>query len=220
MSVRSLNLDQRLYDYYQSVALREPAVMAELREETARHPLAEMQIAPETAPFIQMMVKLIGARRTVELGVYTGYSALATALALPDDGHILACDVNANFTAIGQRYWKKAGIDKKIELVIAPALQTLDERIARGEAGTYDFAFVDADKPGYAAYYERLLKLLRPGGLIAFDNTLGTSGIPFIDQDTANAKAIFALNEQLRDDERVDLSMLPLGEGVTLIRKR
>jgi len=220
MSVRSLNLDQRLYDYYQSVALREPAVMAELREETARHPLAEMQIAPETAPFIQMMVKLIGARRTVELGVYTGYSALATALALPDDGHILACDVNANFTAIGQRYWKKAGIDKKIELVIAPALQTLDERIARGETGTYDFAFVDADKPGYAAYYERLLKLLRPGGLIAFDNTLGTSGIPFIDQDTANAKAIFALNEQLRDDERVDLSMLPLGEGVTLIRKR
>lgn len=220
MSVRTLNLDQRLYDYYQSVALREPAVMAELREATARHPLAEMQIAPETAPFIQMMVKLIGARRTIELGVYTGYSALATALALPDDGHILACDVNASFTAIGQRYWQQAGIHKKIELVIGPALQTLDERIARGAAGTYDFAFVDADKPGYAAYYEQLLQLLRPGGLIAFDNTLGTSGIPFIDQDTANAKAIFALNEQLRDDERVDLSMIPLGEGLTLIRKR
>lgn len=220
MSVRTLNLDQRLYDYFLSVALREPEVMVELREETARHPLAEMQIAPETAPFIQMMIKLLGARRTIELGVYTGYSALATALALPDDGHVLACDVNASFTAIGQRYWKKAGVDKKIELVIAPALQTLDERIARAEAGTYDFAFVDADKPGYAAYFDRLMKLLRPGGLIAFDNTLGTSGIPFIDQDTANAKAIFALNEQLRDDGRVDLSMVPLGEGLTLVRKR
>jgi caffeoyl-CoA O-methyltransferase len=220
MSVRTLNLDQRLYDYFLSVALREPEVMAELREETARHPLAEMQIAPETAPFIQMMIKLVGARRTIELGVYTGYSALATALALPDDGHVLACDVNASFTAIGQRYWKQAGVDKKIELVIAPALQTLDERIARGEAGTYDFAFVDADKPAYAGYFERLMKLLRPGGLIAFDNTLGTSGIPFIDQNSANATAIFALNEQLRDDERVDLSMVPLGEGLTLIRKR
>lgn len=220
MSIRTLALDERLYEYFLSVALREPALMAELREETSRHPLAEMQIAPETAPFIQMLLKLTGARRTIELGVYTGYSALATALALPDDGYMLACDVNADFCAIGQRYWKRAGVEKKIELVIAPALQTLDTRLAAGEAGTYDFAFVDADKPAYAAYYERLLKLLRPGGLIAFDNTLGTSGIPFTRQDTPNATAIFALNEQLRDDTRIDLSMLTLGEGLTLARKR
>lgn len=220
MSMRILTLDERLYEYFLSVALREPAIMAELREETSRHPLAEMQIAPEIAPFIQMLVKLTGARRTIELGVYTGYSALATASALPDDGYILACDVNADFCAIAQRYWQRAGVDKKIELVIAPALQTLDARLAAGEAGTYDFAFVDADKPGYAAYYERLLKLLRPGGLIAFDNTLGTSGIPFIKQDSPNSKAIFALNQQLRDDQRIDLSMLPVGEGLTLARKR
>lgn len=220
MSVRTLALDGRLYEYFLSVALREPAIMAELRDETSRHPLAEMQIAPETAPFIQMLVKLTGARRTIELGVYTGYSALATALALPDDGYLLACDVNADFCAMGQRYWKRAGVDGKIDLVIAPALQTLDARLTAGEAGTYDFAFVDADKPAYAAYYERLLKLLRPGGLIAFDNTLGTSGIPFTRQDTPNARAIFALNEQLRDDARIDLSMLTLGEGITLARKR
>jgi predicted O-methyltransferase YrrM len=220
MSVRTLALDERLYEYFLSVALREPALMAELREETSRHPLAEMQIAPETAPFIQMLLKLTGARRTIELGVYTGYSALATALALPDDGYMLACDVNAEFCAMGQRYWRRAGVERKIDLVIAPALQTLDARLAAGEAGTYDFAFVDADKPAYAAYFERLLKLLRPGGLIAFDNTLGTSGIPFTQQDTPNAKAIFALNEQLREDARIDLSMLTLGEGLTLARKR
>lgn len=220
MSVRTLALDERLYEYFLSVALREPAFMAELRDETSRHPLAEMQIAPETAPFIQMLVKLTGARRAIELGVYTGYSALATALALPDDGYMLACDVNADFCAMGQRYWKRAGVEGKIDLVIAPALQTLDARLTAGEAGTYDFAFVDADKPAYAAYYERLLKLLRSGGLIAFDNTLGTSGIPFTRQDTPNARAIFALNEQLRDDARIDLSMLTLGEGITLARKR
>lgn len=220
MSLKTLPLDESLYQYYLSVALREPAVMAELRDETARHPMAEMQIAPETAPFLQMLIKLTGAKRTIELGVYTGYSALATALALPEDGYILACDVNADFCAMGQRYWKKAGVEKKIELIIAPALQTLDARIAAGETGSYDFAFVDADKPAYAAYYERLLQLMKPGGLIAFDNTLGTSGTPFTRQNTPNAKAIFALNEHLRDDTRIDLSMLTLGEGLTLARKR
>jgi predicted O-methyltransferase YrrM len=221
MSVRTLTLDKRLYDYVLSVSLREPPLMAELREETSRHPMAEMQIAPETAPFLQMIVKLTGARRTIELGVYTGYSTLATALAIPDDGHILACDVNAEFCAMGQRYWRKAGVDRRIELVIAPALQTLDARLAAGEAGSYDFAFVDADKPNYGAYFERLLQLLRPGGLIAFDNTLGTSGISFLEQgNTPNALAMFALNERLHADERIDLSMVPLGEGLTLARKR
>lgn len=220
MSVRTLTLDERLYRYFLSVALREPQVMAELREATTRHPLAEMQIAPETAPLIQMLIKLTGTRRAIELGVYTGYSTLAAALALPEEGFLLACDLKADFAAIGQPYWQRAGVTEKIELAIGPALDTLDERIAAGEGGTYDFAFVDADKPSYAAYYDRLLILLRPGGLIAFDNTLGTSGIPFIDQESANAKAIFALNEQLQQDERIDLSMLPLGEGLTLVRKR
>jgi predicted O-methyltransferase YrrM len=221
MSVRTLRLDERLYEYFLSVTLREPPLMVELRDETARHPMAEMQIAPETAPFLQMMVKLTGARRTIELGVYTGYSTLATALALPEDGYILACDVNADFCSMGQRYWRKAGVSSKIELVIAPALQTLDARLAAGEAGTYDFAFVDADKPSYSAYFERLLQLLRPGGLIAFDNTLGTSGVSFVEQgNTPNALAVFALNRQLHADQRIDLSMVPLGEGLTLARKR
>jgi predicted O-methyltransferase YrrM len=221
MSVRTLTLDPPLYEHFLSMTLREPQVMAQLRAETAKHPMAEMQIAPETAPFIQLLVKLIGAKRTIELGVYTGYSALATAFALPADGYILACDVNAEFTSMGKRYWEQAGIANKIDLVIAPALQTLDARIAAGESGTYDFAFVDADKPNYAAYYERLLKLLRPGGLIAFDNTLGTSGIPFIKQNgSPNAVAIFALNKLLQADERIDLSAVPLGEGLTLARKR
>jgi predicted O-methyltransferase YrrM len=221
MSVHALTLDSRLYEYFLSVALREPPLMAELRAETARHPMAEMQIAPETAPFLQMLVKLIGARRTIELGVYTGYSTLATALALPDDGYILACDVNADFCSIGQRYWREAGVSSKIELVIAPALETLDARLAGGEAGSYDFAFVDADKTNYGAYYERLLQLLRPGGLIAFDNTLGTSSRSFVEQrDTPNALAMFELNKRLHSDERIDLSMLYLGEGLSLARKR
>jgi predicted O-methyltransferase YrrM len=222
MSVRTLTLDERLYDYFYSIALREPKIMAALREETARHPMAEMQIAPETAPLLQLLVRLIGARRTIELGVYTGYSALATALALPNDGYVLACDVNADFCAMGQRYWRQAGVADKIDLVIAPALQTLDARIAAGESGSYDFAFVDADKPNYPAYYERLLQLMRPGGLIAFDNTLGTSGIAFIDQDQSlpNPKAMYPFNKQLHADERIDLSVIPLGEGLTLARKR
>ena len=221
MSVRTLTLDEPLYEYFLSMTLREPAVMTALREETAGHPMAEMQIAPETAPFIQLLVKLTGAKRTIELGVYTGYSALATALALPTDGYMLACDVNADFTSMAKRYWQRAGVADKIELILAPALQTLDARIAAGEAGSYDFAFVDADKPNYAAYYERLLKLIRPGGLIAFDNTMGTSGVPFIKQNgSANAVAIAALNKQLQADERVDVSAVPLGEGLTLARKR
>jgi predicted O-methyltransferase YrrM len=167
-----------------------------------------------------LLVKLIGARRCIEVGTYTGYSALAVALALPADGQLITCDVSAEWTAIGQRFWREAGVDSRIDLRLKPALETLDELLAAGEAGHFDFAFVDADKTNYVNYYERLLQLIRPGGLIAIDNTLSLSGVPIIDEQTANAKALREFNAALQKDQRVDLAMLSVGEGLTLLRKR
>jgi caffeoyl-CoA O-methyltransferase len=222
MSRRTLTLDDRLYRYLLDVSLREHPALARLREETATHPLAGMQIAPEQGQFMALLVKLIGARRTIEVGVFTGYSALAVALALPDDGRVLACDVNAEYTAIARAHWQRAGVAHKIELALAPALDTLEARLAAGEAASYDFAFIDADKANYDAYYERALRLLRPGGVVAFDNTLWSGRVaqevdPRQDPDTA---ALQALNLKLRDDERIDLALLPIGDGLTLARKR
>jgi caffeoyl-CoA O-methyltransferase len=167
-----------------------------------------------------LLAKLVGARRCIEVGTYTGYSALAVALALPPDGELVACDVNAEWAAIGQRFWREAGVESLIDLRLKPALETLDELLAAGEAGRFDFAFIDADKTNYRNYYERLLELLRPGGLIAFDNTLALSSTAIIALDSANARALRELNEFLRGDSRVDLAMLSVGEGVTLARKR
>ncbi|HXF45373.1 MAG TPA: class I SAM-dependent methyltransferase, partial [Burkholderiaceae bacterium] len=203
MTRRTLTLDDRLYDYLLQVSLREHPELARLRAETAAHPLAGMQIAPEQGQFMALLVKLIGARRTLEVGVFTGYSALAVALALPDDGRILACDVSAEYTAIARAHWQRAGVAHKIELVLAPALQTLHARLAAGEAAGYDFAFIDADKTNYDAYYELSLRLLRPGGVIAFDNTLWDGKVaqevdPRRDPDTA---ALQALNRKLHGDE-------------------
>jgi caffeoyl-CoA O-methyltransferase len=166
-----------------------------------------------------MLVKLIGAKKTLEIGVFTGYSSLATALALPDDGRIVACDINAEFTAMGREHWARAGVAHKIDLRLAPATETLDALLAAGEAGSFDFAFIDADKTSYDGYYERCLKLLRPGGLIAIDNVLwdGDVARPSSDADTV---ALQNLNKKLHGDERIDLSMLPLGDGLTLARKR
>jgi caffeoyl-CoA O-methyltransferase len=219
MSRRTLTLDDRLYDYVLDVSLREHAELAALREATRTHPRAGMQIAPEQGQFLALLVKLLGARATIEVGVFTGYSALAVALALPADGHILACDVSDEYTSVARPYWQRAAVEHKIKLVLAPALQTLDARLAAGEAGRYDFAFIDADKTNYDGYYECCLQLVRGGGLIAFDNTLwnGRVAAPAQDDDTA---ALQALNRKLRDDARIDLSLLPLGDGLTLARRR
>jgi predicted O-methyltransferase YrrM len=219
MSTRTLTLDDDLYRYLLDVSLREHPVMMQLRAVTREHAHANMQISPEQGQFMALLVNLAGARRTLEIGVFTGYSALAVALALPADGRIIACDVNEDYTAVARDFWKKAGVDHKIDLHLAPAIDTLDALIADGQAGCFDFAFIDADKTGYDAYYERCLTLLRRGGLIVIDNVLwgGSVARPAEDEDTA---AIQALNRKLRDDERIDLSMLPVGDGLTLARKR
>ena len=219
MSNRSLNLDDTLYEYLLTHSLREHPEQIALREATRSHPRAGMQISPEQGQFMALLVKLLGARRTLEIGVFTGYSALSVALALPDDGRILACDISAEFTSIGRPHWERAGVARKIDLRLAPALETLDAELAAGAAGRYDFAFIDADKTGYAAYFERCLQLLRPGGLIAIDNVLWSGAVarPAHDDDT---RALQALNERLHRDERIDLAVLPVGDGLTLARKR
>ncbi len=220
MSNRTLPLDDRLYDYLLRKSLREPAALAALRAETASHPRVNMQIAPEQGQFMQMLVRLMGARRTIEVGVFTGYSSLAVALALPDDGRVLACDISEEYAAIARRHWQQAGVAHKIELVLAPALATLDARLAAGEAGSYDFAFIDADKGGYHAYYERLLRLIRPGGLIAVDNTLWSGAVADPGDRAADTLAIREFNDRLLADQRIDLSLLPIGDGLTLARRR
>jgi caffeoyl-CoA O-methyltransferase len=220
MSRRTLNLDDTLYDYLLSVSLREHPQLTKLREATRTHPRAAMQISPEQGQLMGLLVRLIGARRTIEIGVFTGYSALAVALALPPDGRILACDVSDEYTAIGRPYWAEAGVLPKIDLVIAPALATLDAKLAAGEAGTYDFAFIDADKSSYGAYVERCLQLLRPGGLIAIDNVLWSGRVARPAESDVDTAALQELNRRLHADERVDIAMLPIGDGLTLARKR
>lgn len=218
MSRRTINLDDTLYQYLLDHTLHEHPEQTALREVTARHPHGGMQISPEQGQFMTLLIRLIGARRTIEVGTFTGYSALTVALALPEDGRILACDVSDEYTAIGKPYWQRAGVSSKIELVIAPANETLDARLAAGEAGKYDFAFIDADKSNYDGYYERCLKLVRQGGLIAFDNTLWSGAVarPAHDDDT---RALQALNDKLHGDQRIDMALLPIGDGLTLARK-
>lgn len=219
MSRRTIHLDDTLYRYLLDHSLREHPEQTALREATARHPHGGMQISPEQGQFMQLLVKLIGARRTIEVGTFTGYSALTVALALPPGGKVLACDIRGEYAAIGKPYWQRAGVAGKIELALAPALQTLDARLAAGETGRYDFAFIDADKTGYDGYYERCLQLVRQGGLIAFDNTLWSGDVarPAKDDDT---RALQALNDKLHRDKRIDVAMLPIGDGLTLARRR
>jgi predicted O-methyltransferase YrrM len=220
MSRSSFLLPEALAAYYAGVAVRETPLFAELRRETARLPQAVMQIAPEQGQLMAMLVRLMGARRCLEVGVFTGYSSLAVASALPDDGELLACDVSEEWCAIARRYWQKAGVDRKIRLVLAPARQTLEREIEAGGAGRYDFAFIDADKTSYRDYYEHCLTLLRAGGLVAVDNTLWSGRVADPGVGDADTAALRAFNAFVGRDERVDLCLVPIGDGLTLLRKR
>ena len=213
-------IDAPLWDYMRRVTLREPRVLQKLREETASHPQANMQISPEQGQFLALLMQLLGARKTLEIGVFTGYSSLAVALALPEDGRVIACDVNEEYTSVARRYWREAGVDRKIDLRLRPALETLDALIAGGEGGRFDFAFIDADKANYANYFERALVLVRAGGLIAIDNVLWYGKVIDPEVQDADTRAIRAFNEKLHGDERVWLSMLPVRDGLTLACKK
>jgi len=202
------------------VTLREPELLRKLRQETASYPNSSCQISAEQGQFMALLMHLIGARRTIEVGVYTGYSALCVAMALPEDGRIIACDINQEWTSVGRRYWQEAGVDHKIDLRLGPALATLDRLIAEGQQGRFDFVFIDADKTNYANYYERALVLLRRGGLIGVDNVLWYGRVLDASFDDPDTRAIRAFNEQIKDDDRVWLSMLPLRDGLTLACKK
>jgi caffeoyl-CoA O-methyltransferase len=220
MSKNTLGLDNQLYNYLLSVSLREPDILRQLREETASYPMARMQISPEQGQFMALLVQLLGATKTLEVGVFTGYSSLCVALALPPNGKIVACDVSEEYTAIARRYWQAAGVADKIDLRLAPALETLDELLAAGQAESFDFAFIDADKGNYEGYYERSLQLIRPGGLIAIDNVLWSGRVADPQEQGNNTQVLRALNEKLHDDERITLSMVPIADGLTLALKR
>ena len=219
MSRRTLLADAALYDYALAHTLREHPEQTALREATASHPLAMMQIAPEQGQLMALLAKTIGARRAIEIGVFTGYSALSVALALPEDGRLVACDISDENVRIGVPFWQRAGVADRIDLRIAPAAETLRAMLAAGEAGRHDFVFVDADKTSYDTYYELALALLRPGGLVVIDNTLwgGAVARPAESDDT---RALQALNAKVHRDERVDMVLLPFSDGVTLARKR
>jgi caffeoyl-CoA O-methyltransferase len=209
-----------VYQYLLSVSLREPPVLRRLREETASLPNATMQVPPEHGQFLSLIVQLLGVRRAVEIGVFTGYSSLAVALALPAEGRIVACDISEEYTAVARRYWKEAGVDHMIDLRIGPALETLKTMLAGPARGTFDFAFIDADKTNYEGYYECALELLHPGGLIMVDNTLWSGRVADPNENEESTVALRAFNKKLHADSRITLSLLPLGDGVTLALKR
>lgn len=220
MSTKTITLTESLHHYLLSISLREPPILARLREETAQHPLANMQIAPEQGQFMALLVRLMGVKKYLELGVFTGYSALSVALALPPDGKLIACDVNEEWTSMARCYWQEAGVAHKIALRIAPALETLDKLLANGEAGSFDFIFIDADKENYTNYYERSLELVRHGGLIVIDNVLWSGRVADPNEQDMDTVAIRRFNTKLHLDERIALSMLPLADGLTLAYKR
>ncbi len=228
MQKSDIRLSKELHDYMLSVSLRDHEVLRALREETAKDPNAIMQIPPEQGQFMALLIKLLNARKTLEIGTYTGYSALAVALALPDDGRVVALDSHVEWTKVAKRFWKEAGVDHKIDLHIAPAMETLDKLLDDGQAETFDFAFIDADKVNYDGYYERSLQLIRPGGLIVLDNVFLFGSVANPDvldkkmQDRispTNIVAMQTLNKKILNDTRVDISMLPVADGLTLVRK-
>ena len=220
MTARTLNLDDALYQYLLDVSLRETPLLKRLRDETQALPMARWQVAPEQGQFLALLVKLTGARRLLEVGTFTGYSALCMAAALPADGSLICCDIPGDYNAIARGYWQEAGLAGRIDLRLAPALETLAGLERQGQGGQYDLVFIDADKANYPAYLEHALQLLRVGGLAVFDNTLWSGRVLEANPESADTRAIQALNRALKDDVRVDLSLLPLGDGLTLCRKR
>ncbi len=220
MSTRTLSLDDRTYDYLLRVSSRESEVLAELRAETAQMPMSRMQISPEQGQFLALLAEMIGAKHAIEVGTFTGYSALAVAAVLPAGGKLIACDVNEEWTSIGRRYWERAGVASRIDLRLAPALETLGQLAKEGREGSFDFAFIDADKGNYGEYYELCLRLLRQGGLIAVDNTLWGGDVADPENLEPDTVAIRALNDKLGKDERVSVSLVPIGDGVYVARKR
>lgn len=220
MSIRTLTLDDRLYEYLLDHSLREPDPLRRLREETSTMTGARMQISPEQGQFMRWLVEMMGVRKALEVGVFTGYSSTSVALSMPSDGRLIACDISEDWTRVARRYWREAGVDDRIELRLGPALTTLRELVSDGHAGTFDFAFVDADKEGYVDYYELGLVLLRSGGVLALDNTLWGGSVADPSDQSHDTGAIRALNERIHQDERVTMTLLPVGDGLTLVCKR
>jgi caffeoyl-CoA O-methyltransferase len=220
MSNQTLPLTPQLYQYLLRLSLRESPALQALREDTVGHALARMQIAPEQGQFMALLLKLLGARRCLEVGVFTGYSALAIAAALPAEGELVACELNADYARTALRHWQAAGVEERIQLRLGPARDSLDALLAQGQQGSFDFAFIDADKPAYSDYYERVLQLLRPGGLVAVDNVLWGGRVIDEQVQDEDTRAIRTFNEQVYGDERVDISIVPIGDGLLLARKR
>ncbi|HSW69111.1 MAG TPA: class I SAM-dependent methyltransferase [Gammaproteobacteria bacterium] len=220
MSANTLNFTPLIYAYYQKHAFRDTEILRKLREQTHKMSMGNMQISPEQGQFMALLIQLMKAKKTLDIGVFTGYSALCVAEALPPDGKVIGCDINVEWTKIAKRFWEMAGVADKIDLRLAPALETLQALIDEGEAGTFDFAFIDADKKSYLDYYEKALILIKSGGLIAIDNVLYGGEVADPDMSDANVRAICELNEILLVDERVSISMLPIGDGLTLVFKQ
>jgi predicted O-methyltransferase YrrM len=220
MTNRSLNLDQPLYQYLLDVSLRETALLQQLRAETAQLAVARWQIAPEQGQFMALLIKLIGAKRVLEIGTFTGYSSLCMASAMAEDSLMVCCDTSQEYTDIARRYWRQAGVEERIELRLAPALQSMTELERSGHSESFDLIFIDADKANYLAYLEHALVLLRRGGVLLFDNTLWSGRVLETLPESADTQAIQTLNRRLKNDQRVDLSLLPIGDGLTLCRKR
>ncbi len=221
MSTQILSLTENLYGYLLSVGVRDSELLQQLREENAQHPRAVMQIAPEQGQFMGLLVQLLGVKKALEVGVFTGYSSLVVAMALPEDGQLIACDISDEYTAMARKYWEKAGVAHKVDLRIAPALDTLDQLIAAGHSNSFDFAFIDADKSNYDNYYERVLQLVRVGGLIAIDNVLWSGRVAEpTEQQSNQTKRIHALNEKIHGDDRVSMSLVPIADGLMLAMKR
>jgi predicted O-methyltransferase YrrM len=220
MTSKSIGLPDDVYQYVLAHGVREPAILARLREETAAHPMAQMQIEPLQGAIFRLLVELLDARSYVEVGTFTGYSSLAVALAMPADGRLVCCDVSEEYTSVARRYWAEAGLADRVDLRIGPGVDTLESLLAEGREDTFDLAFIDADKKSYPAYYERCVRLLRPGGVVALDNVLWGGEIVDMTKQDHDTLALRAVNELVRDDERVTEVLLPVADGMTLARKR
>ena len=220
MSSSTIGLSNKLRKYMLNVSFRDDEILRQLREETLTLKEAQMQISPEQGAFLSILTKILNAKKTLDIGVFTGYSSLVVARELPDDGLVVACDTSIEWTSIAKKYWKLAGIDNKVDLHLAPAKETLEKLIEDGQASTYDFSFIDADKINYQSYYENSLILLKPGGIIAIDNVLWSGQVIDKTDFEPATRAIRSFNEKLYQDNRVSISMVPIGDGLTLAYKK